>query len=534
MDKEAANNNQPDATAPPRVELENASRLRSYSISEDHSLRGIPLSSLSVATPAGKTDVMVQTLTTQSQSNVNDIPSRSSEQTRGNNDLVSVISSVSNNIIAAPSDVDKWCKLCTNPLFWNRFMLFVLSLLLLTLSSCYCVAQLLNVELDLITECAPLDRRDIWSHSWSSASKYGDALNEESQYGYTDDDCYTTNKYQIDTEKLWNNNWYKVHWEEQPNPFCILFGLMACYCVSITIYIAYTMVTDVIYNARNILHKKSKLFQTSETETTFKKKKKVCRCTCTRSKKKEKKVPVILRRMRQIKDVYDRYMSMDTTGWVSKMFLSECIEIVLQSQALFLYNGYNLFGEANSIDLANKSLFITVFTSIISANCFASAILWSCYALFPRSCSGLFFKLTLFFVDQWSELFYSIFPLFIIFMDDYNQNTRDLKVLLGLLNTNTNLAFIATLFPLFLLSNKCLVFAIASTKKLKDEYHRAWKAMSLDKNNGDTADIKPRRIAKKQTVILCIVSLIYIGYGLFLLIFVNMGKVQYQELVCIG
>eukprot|EP01083_Nonionella_stella_P268263 906789_1 len=562
MDKEAANNNQPDATAPPRVELENASRLRSYSISEDHSLRGIPLSSLSVATPAGKTDVMVQTLTTQSQSNVNDIPSRSSEQTRGNNDLVSVISSVSNNIIAAPSDVDKWCKLCTNPLFWNRFMLFVLSLLLLTLSSCYCVAQLLNVELDLITECEPKEPREIWDHSWLATSKYEPGiLNEESEYGYTEDECYTTSKYQINTDKLWNNNWYKVHWELQTNAFCIWFGLMACYCLFITVYIVYTMVGDVVYTARDTLHTKSILYRFY-----------IANQSTTRNKKKES---IVLRRIRQIKVVYDRYMSMDTVGWIVMMFVSECIEIILQSNALFLYNGYNIFGGVNSIYLANKSLFIVVFTCIISANCFGSGLLWFCYAIFPRSCGGLFFKLTLFFVDQWSDLFYSIFPLFIILMDDYNKNTRDPEVLLGLLNTDTNLAFIATLFPLFLLCNKCLVLAITSTKKLKDEYYTEWKTIedlakcpvsktaayqaklhgfnvsttSLDKNNGEMYDSNGKLLihlqsnvsgnnqtstANKQTVktlLLCIVSLIYIGYGLFLLIFVN-NHMQSSEIYC--
>eukprot|EP01083_Nonionella_stella_P083512 230978_1 len=373
--------NEPNATTPNPLEIANITTVdiersvsRSRSISEDHILAATASPSV-IATPACKTHVMVQT--TQSQLNVNDIPTY--DQTRGYIHAASSSPSVSKNTLtisnptAIAKQPNKWCKLCTNPLFWNRFMLFVLSLLLLTLSSCYCVAQLLNVELDLITECEPKEPREIWDHSWLATSKYEPGiLNEESEYGYTEDECYTTSKYQINTDKLWNNNWYKVHWELQTNAFCIWFGLMACYCLFITVYIVYTMVGDVVYTARDTLHTKSILYRFY-----------IANQSTTRNKKKES---IVLRRIRQIKVVYDRYMSMDTVGWIVMMFVSECIEIILQSNALFLYNGYNIFGGVNSIYLANKSLFIVVFTCIISANCFGSGLLWFCYAIFPRSC----------------------------------------------------------------------------------------------------------------------------------------------------
>ena len=42
-----------------------------------------------------------------------------------------------------------------DPLWWNRLFTFVLNLVLLALSTAYCIAQLLSVELELVTECEP-------------------------------------------------------------------------------------------------------------------------------------------------------------------------------------------------------------------------------------------------------------------------------------------------------------------------------------------------------------------------------------------
>ncbi len=102
--------------------------------------------------------------------------------------------------------------------------MLLLSLLLLALSAAYCIGQLLKVELKLLTECKnPKTREEIWRHSYE-VSNNGE-LNYESQYGDTDEPCWTTRELQINTDKLWYSNQYTHKWISTPNYSFYLFAI---------------------------------------------------------------------------------------------------------------------------------------------------------------------------------------------------------------------------------------------------------------------------------------------------------------------
>ena len=128
---------------------------------------------------------------------------------------------------------DKWCKFLTNFLLWVSILILILTIFLLFLSTSYLIAQLLEAKLDLITECPePIKtREEIWRHSYESSLKYpsNEILNYETQYGLTDEPCWTK-KVEINTNQLWYSNKYNYQWKNNVNAKSILFGIISIYC----------------------------------------------------------------------------------------------------------------------------------------------------------------------------------------------------------------------------------------------------------------------------------------------------------------
>ena len=157
-------------------------------------------------------------------------------------------------------------------------------------------------------------------------------------------------------------------------------------------------------------------------------------------------------------------------------FLAEISEILLQSNALLIYNGYDIFdpNREHHVYQANKPEFISVFASIIAFNCFGSGLLWLLYALLPYKCYGLVYKRCIFFIDKFSDFFYIIFPFLMLYYDDYNSNVY-IYVLMAQLNMESGFAFFAVYFPLFFACTKCLMISIVSTYRLRKLYFEEWK-----------------------------------------------------------
>eukprot|EP01083_Nonionella_stella_P043973 118605_1 len=375
----------------------------------------------------------------------------------------------------------KWRKLITKPLLCSRVLALILTIILLIVSLTYCVAQLCEVELDLLIECPPpvKTREQIWAHyeERSLQSSTPGKLTSETQHGLAKDNCWSTKSFDLNIDVLFYSNNYKHQWKENMmDAKMILFGFISMYCVVIMIYNIMTIVYDVTDVNKNRLHTKSPLYRDGLRQQNGGNVQQGRRSKTSIQNSKAKE-SLMLNKFRAVRKWYDKYFATDTTGWIIVMFIHECMEIVLQSQALLMYNGYYVLDPNNQKDiyLANKPEYVVAFASILAFNCWGSGLCWLSYSLAHRKCHGLLFKFSIFFVDQFSDLFYTMFPFLIIFTDSYNLNRGNLLVLLGQLNVDSGLAFIAAFIPLLFLCNKCLFITINSVRKMRDDYYNQWK-----------------------------------------------------------
>eukprot|EP01084_Bolivina_argentea_P103894 186066_1 len=261
---------------------------------------------------------------------------------------------------------------------------------------------------------------------------------------------------------------------------------------------------------------------------------------------------------------YDKYFGTDTNGWIIMLFFYEIVEIIIQSQALLVYNGYNVFdpNNANDIYLANKPEFIILFSLFLGFNCLLAGILWLFYVCVGQICHGAHFKIYIFFVDQFCDLLYTLFPFMIILYDDYNnKNNNNILVLLGQLNTSSNVAFLSSFIPLFLLCNKCLLLTKNSINSLRTQCYNEWNIIqniakqSKDKDAVYVAKLHGHHLTddthikteifddkgkliinihkyhinnksicfncNKKNILILFVSLLYILYGVGIIVFTN-------------
>eukprot|EP01083_Nonionella_stella_P160074 522932_1 len=350
----------------------------------------------------------------------------------------------------------KWQKLIGNHLFYARIPTCILALLLLILSAAYCIGQTCETQLDLITKCEPKTREEIWQHSGDVQLRNSQNKTErtrESQYGWTDEACWSTKSSEINMHTLWRTSKYKYEWVEQPlNVKTVLFGLISLYCLVIILYGVGATINDIIDVKNNTLHQRAYQYRNRHAKTTNE-----CQSY-----------------FNQMRAFYRAHFSADAVGWITIMFGTELIEIILQYQVLYLYNGYNVFDTNNEKDvyLANKPQFIVIFATILAFNLFGSGLCWLSYVL---GCRGLRFKLTLFYVDQFSDFLYTLFPFIVIFGDTYTQPVKEKLVWIAQLNISSDLAFAAAFIPLFLLSNKCLFITIDLVRKMRTEYFKQFE-----------------------------------------------------------
>ena len=136
----------------------------------------------------------------------------------------------------------------------------------------------------------------------------------------------------------------------------------------------------------------------------------------------------------------------------------------------------------DKIYLAQKPQFIKLFAIVVSINCIASGISWLLYAIFPSFCNGLRFKFILFVVDEFCDVFYSIFPFIVIIYDDYSDKERNsMEILFGQLNTDSAiLTFFAAFVPLILLCNKCLLIINSATNKMRNDWYNKWMTIMME------------------------------------------------------
>ena len=396
----------------------------------------------------------------------------------------------------------KWKKFFKNQLLWIRIIVLLLTILFLSLSISYTIAQLLDAKLDLLTECEPKSREEIWRHSYESTFKYpaDQTLNYESQYGITSDICLTTNRFEMNERQLWYSNKYKHEWKTHAvNAEFVLFLIMSIFCAFIILFSLTNIIIDIYYIHRDTLHKRSKFYRlyqnkkSSPKPSNIKQKRdqtEISSSSTSRSGKSWKKTMV--KCMQSYNNMYFAYLAQDTTGWIVLKFMSEISELLVQSNALLIYNGYDIFDPyRKKTSLANKPQFIELFSGFIAFNAFGSGIIWMFYAIFPRKCYGLLFKRCLFFVDKFSDFLYIIFPFIMLYNDDYNAHANQGLVFLAQLHTHSGFSFFAIYFPMILLCCKCLWISISTTYRMRRQYFEEWKE-SNDIKNTDTPSTAPR------------------------------------------
>ena len=155
----------------------------------------------------------------------------------------------------------------------------------------------------------------------------------------------------------------------------------------------------------------------------------------------------------------------------------------MQINALIIYNG-GLTSNDGEVYVAKKPEFIKLFAGFIAINCLGSGMVWILYACIPSFCHGIKFKLFIFVLDQCADVFYSVFPFIIIIYDTYNDQHHDgYDILLGQLNTESALTFLASFIPLILLCHKCLLISKASTTKMRDNWNNKWFTMNQIMSN---------------------------------------------------
>eukprot|EP01083_Nonionella_stella_P195393 719810_1 len=461
--------------------------------------------------------------------------------------------------------------------FMGRIFLIILNLFLLTISGAYCVGQWYQSTLYLVKQCKERTIEQIWKHSYNAGvSDNGDVeMTEASMHGQTNEPCWTTKTLDTNTDPLWYSNVYIAHPSAETRGVryqSVLFGLLGVYCLCIIVYNVYTLVIDCRSASKNELHTRSRLYRYFiENQTQM------------NTASQPPHIDSWLRRkMFDLRECWLKYMVTDTTGWIIRGVLYEISEIIVQTNACALYNGYNMLDPRNKEDiyLANQSQFITIFAVILSLNCFGSGLLWLCYSLLTEHCHGLLFKLLLFCVDEISDLFYTLFPFIVIFFDEYNDRRDwDIYVFLAELNTSTApVAFLSAFMPLWILCTKSLFIIRSSRRQLADRCYSRWKFLydltkqkddqqaiyqaqlagyqvnlaalqknkkeiysasgtllfSLDKVVGQTNWIKSgieEQISVKRRCILIMISLIYIVYGIGVL-WVVMHHLQHAKQYC--
>ena len=417
---------------------------------------------------------------------------------------------VASNRSTIPSRRNKCIRLCTNLAFWVRISILVLCAFLLLLSLSYSIAQIAEVKLKLITKCAsPKTREEIWLHSFEATNNARHPeLTRETQYGFTDEPCWTTKNFEMNTDSLWYSNHYVVEFKSSVNARFTLFALIALYCLLVIMYGVATLCADIASVAKGTLHTKSRLYRRRITLLY------ALTPNC---------LDACVARLRHCKGVYDRYFETDSTAWICLKIGGDILEMVLQSQALLLYNGYYWI-DPDATYLANKPQFIILFACFVSFSVFGSGLLWLCYALAPRHCHSLLFRRLYFFVDKFSDLQYCVYPMLVVSLDDY-ANSDNVWVLLGQLNIDSTLAFLSTAVPLSVLCHKCLLITRSETTAMRNASYYRWKegqSTSLETETSSVTSVSTTKARSTlRTIVLSVVSLALIVCGVLILTLVS-------------
>eukprot|EP01084_Bolivina_argentea_P226265 382210_1 len=207
--------------------------------------------------------------------------------------------------------------------FYIRICMLILSILLILLSLSYVFGSISSTELQVVTQCPGYNLTDIWQHSY-------DVTNSPEGEPENGDKCWQTSSLKDDVSEIFTYNIYQFKYKDSNNAFaifqCIIFSLFTCFCLFTLMFGVYTLTMDI-----QII--KSGLYKNREQTTQYTK------------PSNDSCISKVLATFKSIKAQYDKHFGIDTNGYISRMIAVEVWEILLQTSALLLYNGFNIFDQ---------------------------------------------------------------------------------------------------------------------------------------------------------------------------------------------
>ena len=276
-------------------------------------------------------------------------------------------------------------KLCNSLFMWTRIIALIFTIFLFLLALSFTVAQLVETSLDIVSRCPePKSLEEIWAHNLQKAEVDGDGvvqINVAAQKGWHIDPCWNRIHLQFN-DGMWRANLVIHDIVFRSDWGFYLFAASSLFLLSVVVYNAFTIITDINSALRGTLHQKAQAAQ-----------------PLVGGAGAAQQISFIHSIKSTIKSRFGKMFLLDTTGWILVKFLTEIVEFTIQSKALFEYNGYS-WTDPDGAYTAKKPDAIISFAVIIAFNCFGSGLMWSLYALFPGTCHGLIFQRIIFFVDK--------------------------------------------------------------------------------------------------------------------------------------
>ena len=296
-----------------------------------------------------------------------------------------------------------WRKLLKNETFCSRIIIIPPAFFILFLCICYTISSLLQLELDDYWCDDQVTLQDIRRHSMNEGLPLG-----------VEDQCWALGDVR-DQNLLWSRQSYGYHWiynARTISRFCLLLTTT----IILTILIVYYLIQLVIDIRK---YRKGAL--------------------SIKIEQAPNKVSNWKRLLIKVVEWESRTFRMDSGNWIILKVIGEVFEILMQSQALWAYNGTPIIN-TETLYLAIEEKFIILFAVFLFLNCVACAVLWLFYAFKPKLCHGLLFKLLLVFVDVLFVSFYAFFPILTILGNKNNDSDPSFLVSLASLETDNSLS----------------------------------------------------------------------------------------------
>eukprot|EP01083_Nonionella_stella_P183440 662958_1 len=381
--------------------------------------------------------------------------------------------------------------------FFNRYILIrllltLLTLLMMFLCILYAIGQITTLNIQEFI-CANKPIEEIRQHSQIYNLPHG-----------TTSGCWTSKGVKANQDLLFQNRAYRSQWIEKQSPQDIIkFSLFLCTALCLLFCLIYCQIFLFIQDVIRFQNRKTLIMKQRSTDfdpnsiggPEDHSTRSQC-CCCKQDAKNEKedhKAPSrcgcchklmdakIIKCIKRMHSGYKRHFEEDRPGWIVKHFTMESCEIVLQTLALFEYAGVQ-FRTGGNDNLAEEHQYVLLFGIVIAMNAIAVGFLWIFYVSWNQSCHGKSFHLSLLIVDAMFEMFYTFFPVILVW--DYTANNGNVITNVGTFYTQSWLSFLRSFVPITLICVKILTASLTVVSKSRT----IWKNEGFKRSDSIDSD----------------------------------------------